>query len=110
LAIKIRRQKDLLNKSRRVFQLGVGDVVLLSTKYFIPEAFNDIKKKLASKFAGPEVIIEGISHVAYRLQPPVGTTAYDLFLASMLKPYYGDENSERATLPPLPVIMQDGIE
>jgi hypothetical protein len=28
----------------------------------------------------------------------------------MLKPYHGDANTERATLPPFPVIMQDGEE
>jgi hypothetical protein len=33
-----------------------------------------------------------------------------LFHASILKPYHGDANTERATLPPLPVIMQDGEE
>jgi Chromo (CHRromatin Organisation MOdifier) domain len=27
-----------------------------------------------------------------------------------LKPYHGDANTERATLPPLPVVMQDGEE
>jgi hypothetical protein len=30
-----------------------------------------------------------------------------VFHASMLKPYYGDANTERATLPPLPEIMED---
>jgi hypothetical protein len=38
-----------------------------------------------------------------------GTKAHDVFHASMLKPYHGDANTERATLP-LPVIMQDGEE
>jgi hypothetical protein len=28
----------------------------------------------------------------------------------MLKQYHGDANTERATLPPLPVVMQDGEE
>jgi hypothetical protein len=28
----------------------------------------------------------------------------------MLKPYHCDENTESATLPPLPVVMQDGEE
>jgi hypothetical protein len=28
----------------------------------------------------------------------------------MLKTYHGDANAERATLPPLPVVMQDGEE
>jgi hypothetical protein len=33
------------NRSRRYFQFGLGDGVLLSTKYFIPEAFRDRKRK-----------------------------------------------------------------
>jgi hypothetical protein len=35
---------------------------------------------------------------------PDGTP--DMFHASILKPYHGDSNTERATLPPFPVIMQ----
>jgi Chromo (CHRromatin Organisation MOdifier) domain len=31
-----------------------------------------------------------------------------VFHASILKPYHGDANTERATLPPLSVIVQDG--
>jgi hypothetical protein len=41
------------NRSRRDFQFGVGNAVLISTKYFIPEAFSERKRKLAAKFAGP---------------------------------------------------------
>jgi Chromo (CHRromatin Organisation MOdifier) domain len=66
------------------------------------------KRKLAAKFAGPYEIFEVIFPVAYRLQLPVGTKAQDFFHASMLKPYHGDANTERATLPPLPLVMQDG--
>jgi hypothetical protein len=98
------------NRSRRDFQFGVGDSVLLYTNYFIPEAFREIKRKLAAKFAGPYEMIEVISPVAYRLQLPVGTKAHDVFHVGMLKPYHGDANTERATLPPLPVVMQDGEE
>jgi hypothetical protein len=94
-------------RSMRDFQFGVGDAVLLSTKYLIPEAFIERKRKLAAKFAGSYELIEVISPVAYRLQLPVGTKAHNLFHASMLKPYHGDANTERATLPPLPVVMQD---
>jgi hypothetical protein len=31
------------NRSRLDFQFGIGDAVLLSTKYFIPEALKDRK-------------------------------------------------------------------
>ena len=98
------------NRSRRDFQFGLGDGVLLSTKYFIPEAFRDRKRKLAAKFAGPYEISEVISPVAYRLRLPIGTKAHDVFHASMLKPYHGDAKTERTTLPPLPVVMRDGEE
>jgi hypothetical protein len=74
------------NRSRRDFQFGVGDAVLLSTKYFIPEAFRKKKRKLAVKFSGPYEIIEVISPVTYRLQIPVGTKSNDVLHASMLKP------------------------
>jgi hypothetical protein len=40
------------NRARRDFQFGVGGVVLLSTKYFIPEAFRESKRNLAPKFPG----------------------------------------------------------
>jgi hypothetical protein len=97
-------------RSRRDFQFGAGGFVLLSTKYFLPKAFKDRKRKFAANFAGTYEIVEVISPVTYRLQLPVGTKAHDLFHSSMLKPYHGDENTERATLPPLPVVMQDGEE
>jgi hypothetical protein len=98
------------NRSRRDFQFGRGDGVLLSTKYFIPEAFRDQKRKLEAKFAGPYEIIEVISPVAYRLRLPVGTKAHDVFHASTLNPCHGDGKTERTTLPPLPVVMRDGEE
>jgi hypothetical protein len=82
--------------------------VRFSTKYFIPEIFKDRKRKLAAKFTDSYKIIDIISSVAYHLQLSVGTKAHDVFHASMLKHYHGDENTERATLPPLPAIMQYG--
>jgi hypothetical protein len=98
------------NRSRRDFQFGLGDGVLLYTKYFIPEAFRDRKQKLAAKFAGPCEIIEVISPVDYHLRLPVGTKAHDVFQASILKPYHGDAKTERNTLPPLHIVMRDGEE
>jgi Chromo (CHRromatin Organisation MOdifier) domain len=87
-----------------------ADAVLLFSKYFIPEASQYRKMKLAAKFGGPYEIIDVISPVYYRIQLPIGSKAHDVFRAGMLKPYHGDANTERATLPPLPVIMQDGEE
>jgi hypothetical protein len=98
------------NRWRRDLQFGLGDGVLLSTKYVIPEAFRDRKWKLAAKFAGPYEIIEVISPETYRLRLPVGTKAHDVFPASMLKPYHGDAKTEPTTPPPLPVVMRDGDE
>jgi hypothetical protein len=86
-------EEGYANRSRRDFQSGVGDVVLLSTKYFIPEAFNERKMKLAAKFAGTYQIIEIKSPVPYRLQLSAGTNAHDVFHASMLRPFHGDANN-----------------
>jgi hypothetical protein len=96
------------NRSGRDFQFGLGDGVPLSTKYFIPEAFRDRKRKLAAKFSGPYEIIEVITPVAYRLRLPRGTKARDVIRDSMLKPYHVDAKAEHTTLPPLPVVMRDG--
>jgi hypothetical protein len=98
------------NRSRREFQFALGDKVMLSTKYFIPEAFRDQNRKLAAKFAGPYEIIEEILPVAYRLRLPVGTKAHDVLHASMPKQYHGDAKTDRTTLPPLPVVIRDGEE
>jgi hypothetical protein len=78
--------KGYANRSRREFQYGLGDALLISTKYFTPEAFRERKMKLAANFAGPYEIIEVIRLVAYRLLLPVRTKAHDVFHASMLKP------------------------
>jgi hypothetical protein len=98
------------NKARRDHQFGVGDKVLLSTKYFLPDAFRNRKKKLAAKFAGPYEITKVVSPVAFRIKMPPGTKAHDVFHASMLKPYLGDSTSWRTPPEPIPVIMADGTE
>jgi hypothetical protein len=69
--------KGYANRSRRNFQFGLEDGVLLSTKYFIPEAFRDRKRKSAAKFACPYEIVEVIPPVAYRLRLPIGTKAHE---------------------------------
>jgi hypothetical protein len=73
-------------------------LVLLSTKYFIPEAFKDRKRKLAAKVAGPCGITEVMSPVIYRPQLPVGTKSHDCFHAIMLKPCHDDANTDLAIL------------
>jgi hypothetical protein len=37
-------EEGYANRSRRDFHFGVGDAVLLSTKYFIPEAFRERRR------------------------------------------------------------------
>jgi hypothetical protein len=98
------------NKSRRDFQFGVGDKVLLSTKYFLPDAFRERKRKLTAKFAGPYEVKQVVSPVAFRLALPPGTKAHDVFHTSMLKPYFEDSTSWRDAPSPLPIIMADGTE
>jgi hypothetical protein len=102
-----RTAEGYANRSRRDFQFAVDDAVLLSTKYFKAEAFKDRKRKSAAKFAGPYEIIEGISRVAYHLWLSVGTESHDCFHASMLKPSHDDAGTDRATLPPLPWVIQN---
>jgi hypothetical protein len=45
------------NATRRDYEFGVGDKVLLATKTFKPPEGKERRKKLAAKFAGPHEII-----------------------------------------------------
>ena len=94
------------NRSRRDFEFGVGDEVLLSTKFFVPAAYRDKKRKFAPKYAGPYEVVQVISPVAYRLKLPEGTKAHNVFHSSMLKKYHPDSTQVRHVNPPEPVILE----
>jgi hypothetical protein len=70
-------------RQRRDFLFGVGDAVLLSTTYLIPDALKDRKIKLAANFAGTNEINEAISPAAYHLHLRVGTKSQYVFHSSM---------------------------
>jgi hypothetical protein len=60
------------NKRRRPEEHPVGDLVMLSTKFFKPPSDSSRARKLAPKFAGPYKVTERVSPVAYRLELPPG--------------------------------------
>jgi hypothetical protein len=94
------------NKRRVDHLFGVGDKVLLSTKYFTPPAYQGRKRKLASKYAGPYEVVKVVSPVAVKLRLPPGTKAHPVFHTSMLKPYVVDPTGTRSQSPPEPVILE----
>jgi Chromo (CHRromatin Organisation MOdifier) domain len=97
------------NRKRMGDVFGVGDKVLLSTKYFTPPAYQGRKMKLAGKFAGPYEVMQVVSPAAVKLSLPSGTKEHPVFHTSMLRPYVPDTTGERTPPPPEPVIV-DGFE
>jgi hypothetical protein len=73
------------NKRRRSEDHEVGDLVLLSTRFFKPPSDSSRAHKLAPKFSGPYKVVKNISPVAYKLELPVGTNAHPVFHSSLLK-------------------------
>jgi hypothetical protein len=78
------------NKRHVEHLFGVGDKVLLSTRYFTPPAYQRRRRKLASKYAGPYKVVKVVSPVAVKLRLPLGTKAHQVFHTSMLKPHVVD--------------------
>jgi hypothetical protein len=95
-----------VNKRRVEHFFGVGDKVLLSTRYFTPPAYQRRRRKLASKYAGPYEGVKVVSPVAVKLQLPHGTRAHTVFHRSMLKPYVVDPRGTQLQSPPEPVIIE----
>jgi hypothetical protein len=97
------------NKSRREDDYKVGDLVLLSTRFFKPP---DLARgrKLAPKYAGPYEIIDKVSPVAYKLQLPRGTNAHPVFHSSLLRTYHEDNTGERTQAIPEPFCVEGQVE
>jgi Chromo (CHRromatin Organisation MOdifier) domain len=98
------------NKSRREDDYKVGDLVLLSTRFFKPPADLARGRKLAPKYAGPYQIIDKVSPVAYKLQLPPGTNAHPVFHSSLLRTYHADNTGERILAIPEPVCVEGHVE
>jgi Integrase zinc binding domain len=98
------------NAKRKDYEFGVGDKVLLSTRYLKPPEDKERRKKLAAKFAGPYEIIQVVSQVAFKLSLPPGTNAHPVFHAGLLKPYFPDATGHRIPESPEPVVVNGQIE
>jgi hypothetical protein len=72
IALYIEAMEVQVHKSRRAEEYEVGDLVLLSTRFFKPPADVARGRKLAPMYAGPYEIVKKISQVAYELQLPPG--------------------------------------
>jgi hypothetical protein len=57
------------NRHRRSHNFHVGDLVLFSTKHFMPDTFKG-SRKLMPKYCGPFPIIEKLNDVTMRLELP----------------------------------------
>ena len=98
------------NRHRRPCTIAVGDLVLLSTKHLMPDAYQGARK-LMPKFSGPYRVTDAINDVTFRLDLPEAVLArrvHNAFHASLLKPYHRDEAFHRLPPPPPPVAFPDG--
>jgi Chromo (CHRromatin Organisation MOdifier) domain len=98
------------NKRRRPEEHQVGDLVMLSTKFFKPPSDSSRARKLAPKFAGPYKVIQRVSPVAYKLELPQGANAHPAFHSSLLKVYKIDSTGERVSQVPEPISVDGQVE
>jgi Integrase zinc binding domain len=98
------------NKRRRPEEHQVGDLVMLTTKFFKPPSDSSRARKLAPKFAGPYKVIKRVSPVAYKLELPQGTNAQPVFHSSLLKVYKIDSTIERVNQVPEPISVDGQVE
>ncbi len=86
------------NKKRRCNDIKVGDLVLVSTRHFIPEGFSGAKK-LFPKFSGPFKVSKALSPVTFSLELPEPIRARKIHNASntkMLRPFSVSESFGRS--------------
>lgn len=97
------------NRHRRPCKIAVDDLVLLSTKHLMPDAFQGARK-LMPKYSGPYRVTESINDVTFRLDLPqavLDRKVHNAFHASLLKPYRADPYGRLPPVPP-PVAFPDG--
>ena len=98
------RQKAYADKGRREQVFGVGQKVLLSTKFLtlqVPGA-----KKLWPRWIGPYEIIAQVGPVAYKLRLPANMKCHDVFHVSLLAEY----KATGTVQPPPPELLSDQLE
>jgi hypothetical protein len=98
------------NLRRRLSTFAVGDLVLLSTRYLVPDTYTGARK-LMQKFCGPFAITANINDVTYRLDlsvPLLLRGIYNAFHAKLLRPYHPDTSFERTPVAPPPIQFPDG--
>ena len=86
------------NKKRRSNNIKVGDLVLVSTKHFIPEGFSGAKK-LFPKFSGPFKVSKALSPVTFTVELPEPIRArkiHNAFHTKMLRPFSVSESFGRS--------------
>ena len=89
---------------------SIGDNVWLSSENI---RMTHPTKKLNYKWLGPYTINQVISHNAYRLKLPASFgQVHPVFSVTLLRPYDDDPITEcqECHLPPLPLIICDGVE
>ena len=77
-------QKKYYDKKRKDVQFSVGDLVLLSTTNL---RMKNVPSKLQRKFVGPFSIVDKISPLVYKLQPPDTWKIHDVFHILLLRPW-----------------------
>jgi hypothetical protein len=99
-----------VNRHRRSHDFHVGDLVLLSTKHFMPDTFTG-SRKLMPKYCGPFPIIEKLNDVTMRLELPstmLSRGIHNAFHARLLRPYTPDTAFARNNTPPPTIQFPDG--
>jgi hypothetical protein len=93
------------NAKRKYCEFGVGNKVLLSSRYFKPPEDKERRKKLAAKFAVPYEIIQVVSPVAYKLSLLIGINSHPVFHAGLLTPSFPGATGHRISETPEPVVV-----
>lgn len=101
-------QAHYSNKTMRIKEFKINDMVLLSTQFLTLRT--QPNKKLRQRFIGPYKIIEKISPVAYKLELPPEMKMHNVFHISMLReapPTLDTEAMVRDILPAAQATLTD---